>query len=361
MKNGYREQTPSFSSNVERLSMREWLGLLLVLTFMGAIAGPIWARWEGFEISPDYRIPYDSSEDYWLFDRYCGEIGKSGMSFVIGDSFVWGQYVEKGETLTSFLNRQAGSERFANAGLDGTHPLALEGLVKHYCDGLRNRWVVLHLNLLWVSSPQADLQLERAPQFNHPRLVPQFTLTIPSYRAPVSDRLGIVLARYAPVLDWSRHLKSSYFENTDLARWTLKNPYSNPLRQITRTQLESEDYPHSNAQAWFVDGATPQAPPWVDLETSLQWQAFKRLVGALRARGNRLFILIGPLNEHMLEPANVAVYREILAQAEGWLNEQDLPYYLPPALASDLYADISHPLAQGYAILAQDLWGRLSG
>ena len=73
MKDGHREDTPPFSSNAERLSIREWFGLLLVLIVLGALARPIWTRLEVFELSADYRIPYDSSEDYWLFDRYCRE------------------------------------------------------------------------------------------------------------------------------------------------------------------------------------------------------------------------------------------------------------------------------------------------
>jgi hypothetical protein len=361
MNDGHQRKIPPFSSNAERLTIREWLGLLLVLLVLAVVAGPIWSRLEGFEPSADYRIPYDLSEDYWLFDRYCREAGESEKSFVIGDSFVWGQYVRKDETLSFFLNQQAGAERFVNAGLDGTHPLALEGLIKHSCAGLSDREVVLHLNLLWVSSPQADLQLERGFQFNHPRLVPQFAPTIPSYEAPVSKRLGIVLARHLPFLDLSRHIQIAYYSNTDLPHWTMDNPYLNPFRQVNLTLPESEDPPHPNAQAWFVEGAVRQSLPWVDVESSLQWQAFQRLVDVLQARGNRLFVLVGPLNEHMLEFSNQAVYRGILAYVESWLHDRNLPYYTPPVLPSDLYADMSHPLGRGYAFIAQDLWERLSG
>jgi len=361
MNDRHQETTTPFSSNAERLSMVEWAGLLLALTVLGALTGLVWTRIEAFELTPNYRIPYESSEDYWLYSKYCEEADGPNKSFVIGDSFVWGQYVKEGETLAAFLNQQAGSDRFVNAGLDGTHPLALEGLIKHYCGGLRDRRIVLHLNLLWVSSPQADLQSERGTRFNHPRLVPQFTPAIPGYRATVSDRLGIVLARYVPVLDWSRHLRIAYFSNTDLPRWTLDNPYRNPLRQITLNLPDSGDDPHPEAEAWFAEGAAQQTPPWVNLETSLQWQAFKRLVDILGTRGNELFVLVGPLNEHMLEPSNAVIYREVLAQAESWLTKRGLPYYVPPVLPSNLYADMSHPFGEGYALLAQDLWGQLSG
>jgi len=360
MNDGHEKPAGPFSSNAVRLSIREWLGLLLLFVLVAAFAGPIWKRLEVFEPSADYRIPYDMSEDYWLFDRYCREAGKSDKTFVIGDSFVWGQYVRKEESLSHFLNQQAGSERFINAGLDGTHPLALDGLIKHYCAGLKDREVILHLNLIWLSSPQADLRTEREAHFNHPRLVPQFIPTVPSYREPISERMGVVVARHIPFQDWSRHIRSVYYSNADLPHWTLDNPYLNPLRQITFTLPESEDNPHSDAQAWFADREFRQGLPWVDVETSLQWQAFRRLVDTLQARRNRVFVLVGPLNEHMLEPSSVAAYREILTDVESWLKDRDLPYYIPPVLPSDLYADMSHPLGQGYALLAADLLEQMS-
>jgi hypothetical protein len=356
-----QEHTGSFSSDAVRLSIREWLGLLLALTVLALFAEPIWTRIEVFEASPDYRIPYNSSEDYWLFDRYCTGAEESEKTLVIGDSFVWGQYVGRDETLSHFLNREAGSERFVNAGVDGTHPLALEGLIKNYCANLRNREVILHLNLLWLSSPQADLQLERGLGINHPRLVPQFVPTIPSYDASTSERLGIVLARHLPILDWSRHIQISYFSNADLPHWTLENPYLNPLRQVTLSLPESASASRPETQAWFSEGAVRQELPWVDVETSQQWRAFRRLVRDLQTHGTRLFVLVGPLNEHMLEPSSLAAYKGILAHVESWLRDNDQPYYAPPVLPSELYADLSHPLGPGYSLLAQVLWGHLSG
>lgn len=356
---GPQGSVPPFSSNTVRLAMGEWIVLFLGLFILGALAGPIWERLEVFEPSPDYRIPYELSEDYWLFDRLCDKAGESDKSFVIGDSFVWGQYVEGDQTLTSFLNHHAGSERFVNAGLDGTHPLALEGLIKHYCRALRDKAVVLHLNLLWMSSPQADLQLERSTDFNHSRLVPQFIHSIPSYRASTSERVGVVLARHVPLMDWARHIQAAYFSNSDLPRWSLNHPYLNPLKQVDLSLPESKDDPHPDAEPWSVDGSANQAPPWVDLETSLQWQAFQRLMSTLEDRGNSVFVLVGPLNEHMLEAENRDRYRETLGQVEEWLTTRGIPYYAPPALPSALYADLSHPFGEGYSIIARNLWEEL--
>jgi hypothetical protein len=357
------EGTPGgpFSSNAVRLSIKECLGVVLSLALAGSLLGPVWAKLEAFDPSADYRIPYDLSEDYWLFDRYCEEAGVPGRTLVIGDSFVWGQYVNRDETLSHFLNVESRSNRFVNAGLDGTHPLALEGLIRHHCGSLREGEVVLHLNLLWVSSPQADLQVDPGVGINHPRLVPQFSPSIPGYDASLSDRLGVVMGRTIPLLGWPRHIRSSYFSNADLPHWTLDNPYSNPIRQITYALPEAAADTHRHGQPWVDRGATLQDPPWVDLETSLQWEAFQRLLKLLEARGNSVFILVGPLNEHMLEPTNLTSYRDLLAAVEGKLEDQGVPAFLAPVLPSELYADLSHPLGQGYALMAKEVWDRLSG
>jgi len=239
-----------FSSNAVRLSMREWCVVLALLVLGGSLIGPLWKRMESFEVSADYRIPYELSEDYWFFDRYCGAAAEAGKTMVFGDSFVWGQYVEKDESLTHFLNQHAGTERFVNTGLDGAHPLALEGLIQDYCGGLKDGDVILHLNFLWLSSPQADLQMERELNFNHPRLVPQLRPRIPSYREPVSGRVGVLLARHLPVFDWVRHLQEVYFGSADLASWTLENPYDNPLREMNLILPEPEV------------GTRPDGGPW---------------------------------------------------------------------------------------------------
>ena len=142
----------AFSSNVVRLSTREWCVVLVLFAVAAAAIGEVWRRVEEFDPSPDYRIPYALSEDYWLFDRNCRLMAEGESTLVFGDSFIWGQYVDRDQTLTHFLNREAESVRFANAGLDGAHPMAMTGLIQHHCSGLKNDDVILHLNLLWLRS-----------------------------------------------------------------------------------------------------------------------------------------------------------------------------------------------------------------
>ncbi len=351
----------SFSSNAERLTMREGLGVLFFVALAASFVGPVWAKLEGFEPSDDYRIPYAQSDDYWLFERYCAEAGEPDKTFVIGDSFVWGQYVGREESLSHFLNVESGADQFVNAGLDGAHPLALEGLIRHHCPALRHHDVILHLNLLWMSSTQADLKTAPGSRINHPRLIPQFAPRIPGYDASYSDRIGVVMGRLIPSTAWSHHIRSSYFSSTDLPYWTLENPYSNPVRQITLVPPEPENQAHRQGQPWFDGMGGKQDLPWIDLETSLQWKAFTRLLRLLETRGNSLFILVGPLNEHMLESASLSAYRVLVSAVEANLLNRGSPFYLAPVLPSEMYADLSHPLGEGYSLLAEGLWRRLSG
>jgi len=345
-----------FSSNVVRLSIREWCAILGLFAAAVAAIGEVWRRVEEFDPSPDYRTPYELSEDYWLFDRYCGSMAGGERTLVFGDSFIWGQYVDRDQTLTHFMNREAGSARFVNAGLDGAHPTAMRGLIQYHCSDLKERDVILHLDLLWLSSPQADLQANRDADFNHPRLVPQFSPDIPSYRESLSGRIGIVVGRHVPLSDWVRHLHMVHFDGTDLGRWTLESPYRNPTRQITLDPGVYDSDSHPDGQVWTSRGQNQRDLPWVELNTSLQWQAFQGLVEMLRGRGNRVFVLIGPLNEHMLRSASLQSYRDILEGAEAWLTDSGVTHVTLSTLPSDLYVDLSHPLEEGYALLAEEFW-----
>ena len=43
-------------------------------------------------------------------------------------------------------------------------------------------------------------------------------------------------------------------------------------------------------------------------------------------------------------------------EIEEWLQKNKVAYFIPPVLPSELYRDASHPLGQGYAMLAQQLF-----
>ena len=154
------QPTEPFSSNALRLSGREWGAVAALVLVLVLLLPPLWKRLEPFTPSTDYRIPFQSSADYWLFERYGRAVAGRQRTLLIGDSVIWGQYVAADGTLSHHLNEQAGDERFANLGLDGTHPLALLGLYRDYGRTLEEEDVVLHLNLLWLSSPETDLRTD---------------------------------------------------------------------------------------------------------------------------------------------------------------------------------------------------------
>ncbi|HRS12288.1 MAG TPA: hypothetical protein P5068_14020 [Sedimentisphaerales bacterium] len=343
------------NSNAVWLTPRQWLVAALGLLALFVSAPMLWKQVETFRPGPDYRVPYALGSDYWLYARHCRAACRQGKIPVIGDSVIWGHYVRPDQTLSHCLNDAMGENRFANLGLDGTHPAALGGLIEYYARAVSGRPVVLQFNPLWMSSAKHDLQTTKEFHFNHPRLVPQFATEIPCYKAPFSARLGIVMERHIPFLSWTSHLRIAYLQGMDLPAWTLENPYGNPLAALARPLPEPQNVEAEKGGPWLSGGSQKRDMAWVDLDSSLQWLFFRRAVERLRARGNRVFVLVGPFNEHMLTAENATAFGTIKTQIERWLARNGVPHLVAAPLASDLYADSSHPLAEGYVLLSKQL------
>lgn len=342
-------------SNSIRLNSRQWLGLGLFSVLIVIFAPMLGRHAEKFALEPDYRIPHDLSNDYWLYECFAGLAADHYDAVILGDSVVWGEYVTRQQTLSHYLNEEAGSQRFANLGLDGAHPLALGGLIEFHAERVSGKNVILQCNPLWMSSRRADLQDDKANDFNHPRLVPQFAPSVPAYKAEISPRLGVVMERFLPLSGWTTHLQQAYYDRTDIPGWTLEHPYDNPFKPLLRGLPPSENSLRHLPQPWYKSGITQQDYPWLDLDTSLQWQAFRQTVALLRQRGNRVFVLVGPFNEHLLTSASRQRYQQIKAAIAAWLTEQRVPHAVPDPLPSEYYGDASHPLAEGYKQLARQL------
>jgi hypothetical protein len=341
------------NSNTVRLTGRQWLAAGGILLALMLSAPRLWRHAERFHPGPDYRIPYEFSSDYWLYRRYSDWAGDREKIAVIGDSVVWGHYVSPDATLSHYLNAATGSDRFVNLGLDGTHPAALQGLLAHYTGRLAGRAVVLQFNPLWLTSEKHDLQTPKEFHFNHAKLVPQFAPKIPCYRASLSTRLWAVTERYVPFFSWTSHLKIAYFNDMDLPGWTLQHPYDNPLAR--RSSLITRD---RHVEDGDVPGATDVKTidvAWVTLDSSLQWRFFRHAVEQLCRRGCRVFVLVGPLNEHMLNDEDAATYERIKGGIRTWLEAHNMPHAVPSPLPVALYADLSHPRADGYAQLAAEI------
>src|SRR5258706_15915930 len=159
---------PPFGVNEMRLDARQWLAAASI--FLVCLIGlpPIWKHIERFDTGPDYRIPYALSSDYWLNQWRIERISNPARIPVLGDSVVWGEYVRPDGTLTHFLNNNAAqNERFMNCGVNGVFPLAMEGLIRNFGGALHNRKVIVHCNVLGISSPKADLSTSNEESFNH--------------------------------------------------------------------------------------------------------------------------------------------------------------------------------------------------
>jgi hypothetical protein len=351
---------PDFSNSI-RLTGGQWAVVGLFTLVMVLFAPSLWKQMEKFDLEPDYRIPHDLSNDYWFYDRYARLSAARYDTLLIGDSVIWGEYVTRQQTLSHYLNDRAGEQRFANLGLDGADPVALAGLVQHYTGGVSGKNVILHCNPLWMSSPRRDYQDEKQFDSSHPRLIPQFTPRIPGYKEDISHRMGVLVEQRVPFNSWTSHLQTAYYGGTDIPNWTLEHPYDNPIQPLTTpganaTQLAAQESLRHSPIPWYKSGITRQDFPWIDLKTSLQWRSFQRAVEILQGRKNRVFVLVGPFNEHMLEPESLERYRKLKAGIVSWLEEAGVPYVAPEALPSNLYGDASHPLAEGYKVLAEEVF-----
>jgi hypothetical protein len=348
----------SFESNDVRLTLPQWALTVVLLGAVLYFTPMLWERIEPLEVAADARVPYSLGNDYWMYSRYSRRSCAEEKHLVLGDSVIWGHYVESQHTLSAQLNVLAGAPQFANAGVDGIHPAAMQGLVEYFGQAIRDRKVLLHCNLLWMSSRRHDLQDKKHPSFQHPTLVPQFHPTIPCYNEPLSSRLGIAIGRHVPFFAWGSHLQMAYFGSTDVPKWTLEHPYDSPLRPVTLALPSSQQSPSTPAetQSWTKKEMALFNPAWVELDTSFQWRLFRQTIDRLQSRGNQVFVLVGPFNEHILTEKSRQTYRQRLAEVETWLTEQHIPCRIADLLPSNDYADASHPLQSGYTQLAQQLF-----
>lgn len=341
-------------SNAILLGVRSWI-VLFVLGMAVVLGAPsVWERIEPFKPGVDYRIPYELGSDYWHYARLARQAAARQSVALFGDSVIWGQYVTSGQTLSHYLNAQTGTPRFANLGLDGAHPTALAGLIDYHAGAIRNQKTIILCNLLWLSSPKHDLAEREEFNFNHPALVPQFFPRIPCYREEVSRRLGYILERNLPFYTWVSHIQLSRYGQASLPEWALDHPYENPLKPLA-SQPVLEDRPHEEPKPWTERGITASDFAWVGLETSLQWRSFQRAVEVLRGRGNQVLVIVSPFNLHMAKEASQAVYRTRTSQIAEHFAKAGVPCIVPETLPSKLYADASHPLAEGYDLMAKKL------
>lgn len=337
----------TFSSNAVRLTWKEWIGVACACVALCVLLPAVWGLMEWREPSPDYRFPYEISNDYWMLRRWYRHAAAKYPRLVLGDSVVWGQYVAKDETLSHFLNERAGEELFANLGLDGVHPAAMVGLVKYYGKDIRHKNVIVNLNFLWMN---LKMQTNEEFRLNHPDLVRQLSSDFACHDPSFSEMMGVAVQRHIRFFSWTNHLKIVYFENMTVHDWSIENPYANPLGALTFEVPAATSDPKSRPRR-----VRKQDFPWAKLEESSQWRSFKEMVSILRSRGNDVFVLFVSFNPYILTEESLARYNVMRGEAEGWLTEEGIAYYLVSDLPPEMYADASHPLKEGYEKIALDL------
>jgi hypothetical protein len=368
-----------FASSALRLTPGQWLATGVFLAVV-LVAVPVLARrLERFEPGPDYRLPYDFSQDYWHCARWLEEAARREAVLVMGDSVVWGEYVAAADTLSGQLNRLTGGERFANLGVNGLHPVALQGLVRHLGGAVRNRDVVLVLNLLWLSSPRHDLRQAAGPGedaqavLNHPALLPQFWPRVPRYQASFEERIGNLVERHLPFLVWVSHLnatgayaaalvaESAEEVGADAASGQgleprIDHPAPAPYRGLFVGVPPPAPGPHGQPVTWETRGIPVSRIDWPAAGESLQWRFFRRAMLSLRARGNRVCVLVAPFNPYVQDEDSRAGYEGLVGEVVAWLDAQEgIAVIRAEPLPGTEYADASHPLAAGYARLAREL------
>ncbi len=358
--------------NEVRLSSRQWGVVFVILAFVVTLTPSVWKKLERFETGLDYRIPYALSKDYWLYEHRLQRLKPTNI-VMLGDSVVWGEYVLPNGTWSHFLNQEAGAtDLFVNGGVNGLYPLALDGLIRCYGRPLNRQKVILHCNVLWMTSPKADLSTEKEEPFNHAALVPQFNPRIPCYRADASERLNAIMERNIPFFEWVSHLQNAYFAQQSIPKWTLAeeggdpprypNAYRNPFSQIAlAVPIEPPGDPLRGPQSsrhkpWSTNATGTTRFEWVGLDQSLQWRAFQRLISTVHGRGNDVLVVLGPFNENIMAEENRPAYRKVRGEILRWFAQNKIPHVAPELLPSVLYADASHPLTEGYQLLATRLF-----
>ena len=345
-----------YNSNSLRLSPKELLvvGLMVLVVF---VALPIWHSM-AIQAYPDehFRFSYAYRDDYYLYSKVVDESRRFDAIF-LGDSVIWGMYVNNESTLTECLNHKTGKQ-YGNLAIDGLHPVAMRTLVKEHAKplGLKGQHIFLFFNPLWVNTPEYDLTGSGGISVNHPKLLPQLDLSIKANKLSFSERCKALLERKLTFYGMLHHLQLVSFGNKDLKSFIAKAPGTNPLGCI-HAKVDAQEHGHTlNSKIdWYNSGLPEQDWTWVKPADSRQWRAFLDTCDILRKRGSKLTVLLGAINTHMLTKESAERFAVLRGEHRKILSELNIETIELPVLPSNEYGDASHPLAPGYERLAEFL------
>ncbi len=345
-----------FSSNALRLSGRELIVTALIVFPVFFFLLPfVWGLCENISADKNFRLAYDYRDDYWIYRQWAEKAVKKYPFIFLGDSVIWGMYVDNNNTLPAQINRKLHRDEAANLAIDGLHSLALEGLLEYYSGSIKNKKVVLHYNPLWMNSRKYDLSGKEELRVNHPRLIPQFSPRLKCYTESFGNRMAIWRERNIPFFSLLNHVRVAFFDNEEFSRWIIDHPYANPFAALSMNFPAGEKEKTGSTIDWTQKGIPKQDWDWLMPDESLQWQAFTRNVEKLRQSGNELLVIVGPINPYLLSDKSLKRYRKLQKRICEWLQNENIKYYLAPDMPSNTYADASHPLASGYELIADGL------
>ena len=347
-----RTPAPEFERSALELSLREWLIVALLVTLLLAVVPHIPFRGHAPVVERDYRIPYALSTRYDLYRRYTSLAAAQFPTLLVGDSVIWGQCARRHDTLAHHLNELVQQPRFANAGLDGMHPVALAELLEFHAPGISNTRVILQFDPLWLMQEGPSSPHTRDVLYNRPNLIPRLAA---HFTGPFKEAASLSwshLMKNSPLKDWGERLADT---RVDFLAWSLDHPYESPLQAISSALPPSEDSHPQRLIPWEETPTTLVATRFDPLSDDLQWNAFLRIITMLQSRGNDIFVLLGPMNEHMMVPETLAVYLRIKAGMVEQLRAKGVRFFVPSVLPSAHYGDICHPLGVGYAELAREM------
>ena len=361
----------------EKVPPRVWLWIIVVVVLANILLPILWNNFEKRPSIENSRQPYHLSKDYWHYEKMLEDSISQSSKIpvtIIGDSVVWGEYVDRDSTLTAYLNERSNVQntyKFLNAGINGLYPVVLKELIENYYPHNKRLPVILHYNFLWISNPEADLQDPKERTLNHSNLLPQFFHDIPPYKAPFEKRLKITVSLHIPSNRLAKHIQISYVDNKSIPNWTMDmGPtwppnYPNSSKNISgqfdfQNLSEHENDPsrgkHSSRhKSWNRKGMQVQQDRWIDPTSSIQWPALLKLTKLLQEKNLSVFVIIGPLNKHMMDERSQNKCSHYEGLARIWLKEQGISHVVLPTLPSELYADSSHPLSGGYNKMAEIL------
>ena len=348
------------AANALLFSGKELFLTSMVILLLVFVLFPLCYRsWEKITLPEDFRLPYVNRDNYYLYSR-CAEKATSASDYLLlGDSAIWGMYASNTETLSAQLNRIQKKVRFGNLAIDGLHPVAMKTLMENFGSSIRDRKVLIYFNPLWVNSAKYDLSSDEKFTVNHPELLPQFG-GIKSYEAALDKKVKILLDRKLLFFSQLRHIRNCFYNNSDFKSHLTKMEGINAFAPISR-EICPEEKEHNGSKENYLTRRIPiQHWEWVRLETSRQWRAITDTAKLLESRGNKVTILIGGINPGLLDAPTLAGLRQLRKDAAELLKQANIDSITLPELDASLYADASHPLGSGYALLAEDLAKKLA-